>query len=692
LKPLQSLKAHPRLALCVVVIVSIAGLPIAWNKGQAAYRSEATVYVAPRYVKNLAEDQELEFQSNSQYRQYVEQQTRTINRYDIVVEASKRLSSSEGLWQIEGETAAQAAKRLQMSLSIRTIPGTYLIAVGLEGENPIGLAQIVNTVVEVYLAKQKEEGVYASDARIENLMAERTRLVNEMAGKDSARLKLSNRLGVTAFNEGVTNPYDKLLIASQATFNAARHGRIEAEAQWNVFNRDSGDQVEQAEQALNAAVAVLIDGDKAYTSYKVSLDAQRSVLMAKIAQLGQAHPGRKSIQRQIRALEEERIRYAARLGRRYAETLTQERYTVFRQSLQIEGELRREVEEHSRKASWYAGYYNQGLHLNRETERVGSRLDAVEERIDFLMLESSAPGFVRLSSPAIDTDIPISGGRKKIFLMIVGLGVVLALAVPVAIDLFDPRIHAAVDLERLAGMPLLGWTLEHGERGTKTFAAEQERRLMVRLERDARLNGTCTVMFTGVKPGAGTSGMVLELARQLNASGVSALAVELNVFKPDPRYGDGQSRPGVAEVLAGTADLAQAICPASGDLPARIAVTAGDTGLEGQHGLPALFERLRQDYRLILIDAAPILLAADTELQVGLVDGTVVVVEAESVNRGEVRRALRVLEGLEPQAAGVVLNRVRAYDGGGYFGDLLKEHRSGIKNLAPKLLRPWSWG
>ena len=149
----------------------------------------------------------------------------------------------------------------------------------------------------------------------------------------------------------------------------------------------------------------------------------------------------------------------------------------------------------------------------------------------------------------------------------------------------------------------------------------------------------------------------------------------------------------MAEVLSGDAELDSAVCPATSTLPARIAVSAAADGLplDGQHGLEDLFNRLRQTYRIILIDAAPILLAADTELQTGFVDGTILVVEAESVNRGEVRRAIRTLETLEPQAAGLVLNRVRSFVGGGYFADLVKEHRSGVKSLAPKLLRPWTW-
>ena len=87
IKPLASLLAHPRLALAAFLIVLLAGIPVIFIKGQSMYATTATVQVAPRYMKNLRDDGELSFPSNTQYREFLEHQTRSVLRYDIVLAA-----------------------------------------------------------------------------------------------------------------------------------------------------------------------------------------------------------------------------------------------------------------------------------------------------------------------------------------------------------------------------------------------------------------------------------------------------------------------------------------------------------------------------------------------------------------------------------------------------------------------------
>jgi len=50
------------------------------------------------------------------------------------------------------------------------------------------------------------------------------------------------------------------------------------------------------------------------------------------------------------------------------------------------------------------------------------------------------------------------------------------------------------------------------------------------------------------------------------------------------------------------------------------------------------------------------------------------VVEAEKVFPGELRRAAQLLERLNPPVVGSILNRVKIYQGGGYFSKLVKEY------------------
>jgi Mrp family chromosome partitioning ATPase len=189
--------------------------------------------------------------------------------------------------------------------------------------------------------------------------------------------------------------------------------------------------------------------------------------------------------------------------------------------------------------------------------------------------------------------------------------------------------------------------------------------------------------------------VALDLGRELGEIGLRPVVVEANPRRPDPRYGSagGGADNGLQAVLSGGGDLAQCVVPATGDLPARVPVgTAPGTGrLQGLYQLSAQLEGLLQHYDLVVVDAAPILLSADTEFLVPRVHTAVLVVQARSVIRGEVRRAGQVLSRLDPPAAGAILNRVSLFQGGGYFTELAHEYTTGTRRPPTRWSSPWLW-
>lgn len=132
----------------------------------------------------------------------MKQQARTVNRYDIVLEALERMDERVAdLWRKPDESARQAAERLQQQLQVRDVRDTYLITVSLESENPNGLDEIVNSVVKVYLEKAKREEIYAGEDRIEFLSARRKAHVLRIQALTERRGELAQSLGVTTFVE-----------------------------------------------------------------------------------------------------------------------------------------------------------------------------------------------------------------------------------------------------------------------------------------------------------------------------------------------------------------------------------------------------------------------------------------------------------------------------------------------------------
>lgn len=79
----------------------------------------------------------------------------------------------------------------------------------------------------------------------------------------------------------------------------------------------------------------------------------------------------------------------------------------------------------------------------------------------------------------------------------------------------------------------------------------------------------------------------------------------------------------------------------------------------------------------VLVDMPPLLASADAELLVRTVGQVLLVVEAGAVTKGELQRASRLLQTIDPEAVGLVVNRVAPFTAGGYVRDLMLESVSG---------------
>ena len=96
--------------------------------------------------------------------------------------------------------------------------------------------------------------------------------------------------------------------------------------------------------------------------------------------------------------------------------------------------------------------------------------------------------------------------------------------------------------------------------------------------------------------------------------------------------------------------------------------------------LPILQEGLqawRGEYDFVLCDMPALLLHADAELMIAALGQVFLAVEAESVNRGEVARARRLLEKLDAAAVGLLVTQVPVFKGSGYMEPLIAETLTG---------------
>ena len=685
---LESVNKHRLLTILLALFTIAIALPAAWILGTPRYAATAVVYVSPRFVSNLAEGGEQKFESATQYRDYVQQNARTINRFDIVLDALKRIGPVNANWIQPGETIERAATRLQSALVVEQVPDTYQITITLESGRKAGLAELVNAVAASYLEKAKSEEFFASDDRVKSLLADRARLQKEIDDKQARRLVIAQDLGVSSFTDSYLNPYDRLLVtAKEGQLDAAKDA-IQADAQLSAFD-DS--QRAGGSDALKAYALDQASKDPTLASLMTSLNGRRSQILASLSGLSPDHPGRKAAERELAEIEKERQAAYQRLVESFSKMLLEQKRADAYKARRVSQKLDAEVSSQASQASWFTRNYQEAIQLGLDVDRARKRYDSIEQRIDFFTLEKGAPGFVRLFSSARTPDQPVKGGRTKWFAIFLAVGMSIAGFVPVGVDLLDPRVHSPRDVERLLGFPPVGWLMEKSEAGPE-FAREQILRLANRISQDQQKNNSFIFAFTSVKARGGTSSIVMETARALGHLGVSALAVEANAYRADPRYRRANSR-GLTVLLTSNQTLHSEIVPGDSDMPDSVPVgdLLNEKNLPDIQNLVRVLRQAAEAYSVVLVDIPPILVSVDAEFIARNADVVVLIIEAESVTKPELIRAAKSLDRIRVPAVSALLNRVRGKEAGGLAAAALREFQTGETKPSSRWFSPWLW-
>lgn len=676
LMPLVSLRRHYKIGLSVCIAIILIGIPVAWVKGKALfYAVNAVIYVAPRVPNILQDNKEQEISSYQQYQQFVQQQAASIGRYDLLQVALKRLGDKRSLWQKPTENDRYAAERLQASLIIKPVKDTYLISVKMESNKAEGLDVILNTVVETYIENaHSEELIYASKERMEILYDQRNKLQGLITDNKKRLGELTQELSITIFVDATVNPFDQLLADSQLAFSKAQRERIAAEAGLNLFENPKDS---KATEALDAVVADIVYKDQGLFSLKANMYQRRSELVRLISGLDPKHPGHEQIKKQLEVVESEVVAATNQLTTDVKHMLLEERRSKVTLTRKIEQDLLNQINTQKKNASWFSTRYHEGIVLNTNIKNLYERLKIVENRISFLELESKAPGLIRVESLARPAEIPIRGGRKKLLMMVLMGGIFAGLSIPIFIDMFDRRIRTAGQVEKLLGYKPLAALLEPDQPGASPIVmADQKRRMTLALERERKQSGILgsLIVVTSVKHQSAVTSLAMDLALDYQKMGVRSVVVEVNLLKPSDRYLSENNDAGFINLIYDQ-DLAisKVINPANDLCPDRIAVGVPTEGLLFDYErVQAVLTEIAETYPLVILDAAPVSLSADTEFFASISDITLLLIAAKQTVPNEIKRTVKILERVGPKVVSFVVTRLEIFRGGGYYASVHK--------------------
>jgi Mrp family chromosome partitioning ATPase/capsular polysaccharide biosynthesis protein len=669
IKPILSLRKHYRISALIWLVVVLAGLPVAWIKGQSYYAAESVFQVAPNYMKTLSTDKEVELQSNSQYREFVNHLSSTVKRYDVLQRALKKLRDGNVNVQPKALSERKYIEQLQKQIMVRAVPDTYMVRIALEGAKRETLSEIVNAVTTSFLETTKSEQIFGSIERLEMLQANAEKLEGEIVALEGQRVQLSELLGLTTFGDNAINPYDSMLFQAREKFTAASIERAHAEATLQAFLKQR-----ETPTSLGRSLMEMRLQDNGLQALRNEVVKRSEELERNTTGLEDKHPAKRpalaeyeSINTRLKAKEADFDQAA------YANVNTRLVASVG-QTQQVEAEIKLRLKEIEGQSTEYARNFQKAMRLTSDIRKREQEQKEVRDRLNYLQNESSAIGFVRLVTPALPAEMPMGVGKTKLLLIVFLLATVLAVAAAVALDLVDRRIYTVNEAEKLMGIPAAGWQLEGVDRPSQLYAKEQTRRFASTLIRNKTRSAKNVFSFTSVKTVGAATTVILDTAAVLKQLGNRVLVVDANSFLPSSAFNAGVF--GLSDLLAGGTgvdSILQTIRHQEVDLAGVGFGTQVGAGVQRLDLLKQAVNSWAQQYDFVLIDLPPVLLSADAELLIDALGQVFMVLEAQSVSKGEVTRAKRVLEKLDPEAVGLFVNNVPMFQGAGYMRELMVE-------------------
>jgi uncharacterized protein involved in exopolysaccharide biosynthesis len=644
---IASMRHHWAASLCVFFVILGSGTFILWKKAKPVYDTQSVVYISPKFPKVLNDDSEVE----RHYDTYFQDQIQTVTRYDIIAEAIASLPYS--VRHRSGSVLPSEIEALQHTIEAKRIGTSYEMSVGLSGPSPSGLAEIVNAVTDSYVDRTKNEEFYGLGDRLKTLHQEKDRLRKEIDDRLAEQAHLMGQLGVASISTevGTTNPYDATSSTVRSQLATARIQREAAEAHLNSLQQRNKSGNSNALDAASETIAA----DPGLAAILSALSSHRAAVLLEMSGLRSDHPIYQKDKDDLSSTDS----HLNDLNNQAAEQVQNKARREVERTRMVELKLTKELEDKTNAATSAAPKYLRASELGPEIDSLQRAFEAISNRIRDLELESNTPGSIHVSTKAHS---PTSQEQTK--LPIYALGVILmclaaATAIPVGIDLLDHRIYAPRDIEQVVGFHPMGVLVDEGQLSGEV-AGEYYLRLAAGIDHAVRRSGARVFLFTSLSHGAGTSTIVRKLSEQLRRLQLrtrtitAATSGELQV----PLSGISSSSEMPRQEWKTFDDVRQTTLT-----PDKVAYNHPRYHLQREVPPPNPVEwtlyHAGMEYDVVLIDAQPIPISAQTEYLARLADATVLVIKASGTTTQELDRAARLLERIEVAGVAVILNKVR---------------------------------
>lgn len=195
----------------------------------------------------------------------------------------------------------------------------------------------------------------------------------------------------------------------------------------------------------------------------------------------------------------------------------------------------------------------------------------------------------------------------------------------------------------------------------KSITAEAYRTLRTNIQYSSFDKEVRVIVVTSSEAGEGKSTTAGNLAISFSQSQKKTIMIDCDLRKPSLHKKFRISNMvGLSDLLKGKESLKEAVHKYNDylDILTSGKVPPNPSEMLGSHSMENLIERLKDEYDMIIIDSAPLQAVTDAQILSRKADGTILVVRAEKTKRDSVIQAKELLQKVDANILGVVLNGV----------------------------------
>ena len=547
-----------------------------------------------------------------------------------------------------------AASGLGNSLAVTMDPSGNFLRVGLTGSNPAGVAATVNAIAKRFVevsadlkrAKLHELGQLL-DEQLKSARDNLQQAENSLEGFRVRTATLSPDVSTGSAPAAAGSAFGSLLVPKLEQ-EQLRRDRAAIEAV--LVRVKSGGS--PAGLALIGAVQRSTDVSQALRD----LTAREAEWRSLRSRYTDDHPAIQRLMNDIAVLQQTTIpmlaqSLVAELNAREGVLAPQ----IAAANAELRGIPQRAIEE---------------ARLRRAVELASSLYTSVQQRSDEARLaEASSIADVRILDAAVAPQDPLKDSARRMIILGCFAGLALGLCGAVLIDRFDPRLRYPDQVTRQMGLPILG-VLPHLKNraagpGDEHVSHVIEAMRSIRLSLVHFYGGSGPVLVTITSPGMGDgkSFVSANLALACAEAGQSTLLIDGDSRRGGLHRALRRSRkPGLTDFLAGASSLEGVTQTTM--YPALDFIGAGSRfqdspELLGSPAMTGLLERVRDQYKVILVDSPPLGSGVDPYTLGTLTGNLLLVLRTGTTNLDMARTKLTVLDHLPIRLLGVVLNDVQ---------------------------------